>query len=143
MRPVDVILLVTLSAIWGASFMFMRYLAPLLGPLAIGLLNALLPCLVPSPPAALLEPRIALITALFAIFCSAIAYLIYYRLLAEVGPTKALTVTFLIPVFSFIWGSLFLGESIDLFMLGGSLLILCGTYLVVRPKRREIVRILP
>jgi drug/metabolite transporter (DMT)-like permease len=91
----------------------------------------LLPSLAAYPPSGILQPRVALITLVFAVLCSAIAYLIYYRLIADVGPTKALTVTFLIPVFGFIWGGMFLGESIDAFMLGGSALILCGTYLVV------------
>lgn len=96
----------------------------------------LLPSLALYPPTALMRPRVALITLLFAILCSAIAYLIYYRLIADVGPTKALTVTFLIPVFSFVWGGLFLGETIDPFMLGGSALILCGTYLVAGQSAR-------
>jgi drug/metabolite transporter (DMT)-like permease len=95
----------------------------------------LLPGLLPFPPAAILQPRVAAITLVFAILCSAIAYLIYYRLIADVGPTKALTVTFLIPVFSFLWGGLFLGERIDPVMLGGSALILGGTYLVAKAKR--------
>jgi len=97
---------------------------------------ALLPLILPSPPAALLDPRIALITLLFALLCSAVAYLIYYRLIADIGPTKALTVTFLIPVFSFLWGGIFLGESIDPVMIGGSVLVLCGTYLVAGSQRR-------
>ena len=90
----------------------------------------LLPGLAFFPPSGILQPKVALITLLFAVLCSAIAYLIYYRLIADVGPTKALTVTFLIPVFGFLWGGLFLGEAIDPIMVGGSVLILCGTYLV-------------
>ena len=91
----------------------------------------LMPGLALMPSGALFQPRVALITLAFALLYSAIAYLIYYRLISDVGPTKALTVTFLIPVFSFLWGGLAFGERIDLVMLGGTALILGGTFLVV------------
>ena len=42
--------------------------------------------------------------------CSALAYLLYFRLIADIGATGALTVTYLIPVFGVLWGVLFLGE---------------------------------
>ena len=35
---------------------------------------------------------------------TAVAYLVYFRLLASVGPTKTLTVTFLAPVFGLLFG---------------------------------------
>jgi drug/metabolite transporter (DMT)-like permease len=75
--------------------------------------------------------------AVFALLCSAVAYLIYYRLIATVGPTKALTVTFLIPVFGFVWGRLFLAEGIGPEMIAGSALILAGTFLVVSGGKRK------
>ena len=43
--------------------------------------------------------------------CGAVAYLLYFRLIADIGATGALTVTYLIPVFGVLWGALFLGES--------------------------------
>ena len=46
-----------------------------------------------------------------ALASTAIAYLIYFRLIADVGPARALTVTFLIPLFGVLWGFLFLGEA--------------------------------
>ncbi len=97
---------------------------------------AIMPALFLSGPrAAAFTPAVAGVTVLFAILCSALAYLIYYRLMAKVGPTKALTVTFLMPVFGFLWGALFLGETISLRMILGALVILGGTLLVVSPKR--------
>ena len=45
--------------------------------------------------------------------CGAIAYLLYFRLIADIGATGALTVTYLIPVFGVLWGALFLGETVD------------------------------
>lgn len=61
--------------------------------------------------------------------CTAIAYVLYYRLLIGVGPPRAMAVTFLIPVFGVLWGWLFLGESITLRILLGGGVILLGTAL--------------
>ena len=64
------------------------------------------------------------------VVCSGIAYLIYFRLIEEVGPTSALTVTFLNPVFGILWGALFLGEVVGWHTLAGSAIVLVGTALV-------------
>ena len=65
-----------------------------------------------------------------AVLCSAVAYVLYYRLIADVGPTRALTVTFLVPGFGMLWGVLFLGESIRVPMLLGFALIVTGVLAV-------------
>ena len=61
--------------------------------------------------------------------CTAIAYILYYRLLVRVGPPRAMTVAFLIPVFGVLWGWLFLDESITLRIVLGGGVILLGTAL--------------
>jgi drug/metabolite transporter (DMT)-like permease len=66
-----------------------------------------------------------------AVASTAIAYLIYFRLIADVGPSRALTVTFLIPLFGVLWGYLFLGEAITANMLAGGALIVAGTALAL------------
>jgi len=76
------------------------------------------------------------VTAL-ALASTAVAYLLYFRLIADLGPARALTVTFLIPLFGVFWGWLFLGERVGIDTLGACALILCGTWLAVRqPARR-------
>lgn len=90
------------------------------------------------PPGALTATVVANMLAL-ALLCSAVAYLLYYRLIADVGPSRALTVTFLIPAFGMLWGALFLGESITLPMLAGCALIVGGTAAVLRPPARTEV----
>jgi len=92
--------------------------------------------LLSPPPAGSVTPAVALAVVAFALLCSAVAYLIYYRLVADVGPTKALTVTFLIPVFGVLWGSLFLGERISWSTVAGAAVVLAGTYLVAIPRKR-------
>ena len=72
-----------------------------------------------------------------ALGCTAVAYILYFRLIAHVGPAKAIAVTFLIPVFGILWGALFLGEAVTPRMLGGCTVILCGTAMatgLVRPR---------
>jgi drug/metabolite transporter (DMT)-like permease len=82
---------------------------------------------VPGPVDALV---VANVVAL-ALGSTAIAYLIYFRLIAEAGPTRALTVTFLIPLFGVLWGTLFLGEPLSPNLLTGGTLVVAGTALVI------------
>lgn len=63
------------------------------------------------------------------LFCTGLAYLLYFRLIARVGPSRAVTVTFLIPAFAMLWGALFLGETITATMIGGCAVIVAGTAL--------------
>ena len=66
------------------------------------------------------------------VFCTGIAYALYFRLIARIGPAKTMAVTFLIPAFAILWGVLFLAESVTLVMLGGCAVILMGTALATQ-----------
>jgi drug/metabolite transporter (DMT)-like permease len=61
--------------------------------------------------------------------CTGLAYILYFRLIARVGPARAMTVTYLVPVFAIVWGAMFLGETPTLAMLGAGAVILLGTAL--------------
>jgi drug/metabolite transporter (DMT)-like permease len=67
-----------------------------------------------------------------AVGSTAIAYLLYFKLIANIGPARALSVTFLIPLFGVLWGYLFLDEPLTVNMLMGGSLILGGTWLAMR-----------
>lgn len=67
-----------------------------------------------------------------SLVCSGVAYLLYFRLIANVGPTRAMTVTFLLPALGMMWGVLFLDETVTLPMLGGAVMIVAGTAAVLR-----------
>ena len=58
------------------------------------------------------------------------AYILYFRLIANVGPAKAITVAYLIPAFAVIWGTLILDETVTTLMIVGCLIIFLGTALV-------------
>lgn len=78
------------------------------------------------------EPTVGIMVAVLAlgVLCSGIAYIIYFKLIEEVGTTSALTVTFLNPVFGILWGALFLHEAIGWHTIAGSAIVLLGTALV-------------
>lgn len=92
----------------------------------------LLPFLPAPPPAAAFTPAVIAAVLGISLLCSAVAFLLYFRLLADVGPTRTMTVTFLIPVFGVLWGNLFLDEPLGLGTLAGGLMVLGAVALVTR-----------
>ena len=91
--------------------------------------------LIPFLPFSRLEhiPSLKIISSIIflAFICTSLAYLIYFKLIKNIGSTKALMVHYLIPFFSMIWGNLFLQEIVTSFMLSGSLLIILGTLIAL------------
>jgi len=61
-----------------------------------------------------------------AFFCTALAYILYFRLLASAGATNSLLVTFLIPVTAIMLGTFLLGEQLAPRHFAGMALIGCG-----------------
>jgi drug/metabolite transporter (DMT)-like permease len=59
--------------------------------------------------------------------CTGIAYILYFRLVNRAGPAKALTVTFLIPVFALIYGVAFLNETVTWTMVFLGMVVVLGT----------------
>ena len=102
-------------------------------PMAVAAGSQLAAALVLAVPAALWWPSVApsstawLTIALLAVLCTGLAYLLYFRLIAHVGPANAIAVTFLIPAFAVLWGWLLLDERIGISMVVGCAVILIGT----------------
>ena len=63
------------------------------------------------------------------VLCTGIAYILYFRLIEEAGPARALAVTFVVPVFAVIYGAAFLREPVTPWMLICGGVIVCGTAL--------------
>lgn len=93
---------------------------------------ALLPLLPLWMPSAVPTPVVAANLVALGVLASGVAFILYFRLMTDVGPTRALTVTFLVPLFAFLWGALFLGEALTPGIAAGGILILAGTLLVTR-----------
>lgn len=126
---------------YAASSIYMKRYAADAKPMAIAGWSqiaaavALLPLVPFAPIRGEITPPIVANALGLALLCSSIAYLLYYRLIADVGPTRALTVAFLIPLFGMAWGAVLLGETITWPMVAGCALIVGGTFAVVRPPR--------
>lgn len=121
-----------------------RYLAGV-SPLAVATGSQFAAAVLLALPAAWLWPaampsNVAWGSALaLAGLCTALAYILYFRLMSRVGPTNAVSVTFLIPLFAILWGALFLQEAITSQMVAGGAIVLVGIALalgLVGPKPR-------
>ena len=97
-----------------------------------------MPFLPAPPPAAAFTWQVSLAVLGISLLCSAVAYLIYFRLVADIGPTRTFTVTFLIPVFGTLWGALFLHEPVGLSTLAGGAVIVVATALVLEVGKRRL-----
>jgi drug/metabolite transporter (DMT)-like permease len=95
----------------------------------------LLPPALALPPNAVPDVGTGAAVLALALGCTALGFGLFYRLLARVGPTGALSVTFLVPVFGIAWGTLFLGEHPTLATGTGLLIILAGIALVNAGQR--------
>jgi drug/metabolite transporter (DMT)-like permease len=88
--------------------------------------------LVPMSPVQAPIPAMAWLAALaLAIVSTTFAFILYYRLIADVGPVKAITVTLLVPIFGMLWGVAFLGEPLTAGRIAGCAIILAGCSLIL------------
>lgn len=116
-----------------------------LNSLSVATGSMLFPALILAPLAVLYwpatPPSISAWVAIVAmgIASTGFAYILYFRLIANVGPAKAITVAYLIPVFAVIWGVLIIDERITPLMVIGCLIIFVGTALVtgMLPRSRK------
>jgi drug/metabolite transporter (DMT)-like permease len=81
-----------------------------------------------------------LTAAALAIFCTGVAYVLYFRLIANIGPANAISVTFLVPAFAVLWGGVLLGERPTAAMGIGCAVILFGTSLATGLLKVPAVR---
>ncbi|MFZ6757418.1 DMT family transporter [Undibacterium sp. Ji50W] len=111
-----------------------QYLADV-PPLAVATGSQLISALVLAVPAFIWRPvampSVHAWVALLAltVICTALAYVLFFRLIAAVGASSTMTVPFLVPAFGVLWGLLFLDEIFTLKMAAGSSLIVLGTAL--------------
>jgi drug/metabolite transporter (DMT)-like permease len=70
------------------------------------------------------------------VVATGLAYIMYFRLLEQIGATGAVAVTYLIPLFGMVWGAIFLREAITVPMMAGCSLILAGVAITTGLLRR-------
>jgi len=73
--------------------------------------------------------------------CTALAYIIYFRLLSSVGPVRSMTTTFLIPPFGVLWGALLLDEPLSMAHIYGGVLIAAALWLVLKPAVVKVAEV--
>lgn len=95
----------------------------------------LTPLMIVAPPLGPFTWPITLSVLALAVPCSVLAYFIYFRLIANIGPTKTSTVAFLIPLFGILWAATFLGEPVNVGILAGLGVILLSIWFVLGEKR--------
>ena len=117
-------------------------------PLAVAAGSQLAAALLLAIPAAFAWPAATppamdwVAAALLALLCTGVAYILYFRLIANAGPTNAVAVTYLIPPFAILWGFVLLGESLSASIVAGCAIIFLGTSLttgILAPRRARSV----
>ena len=98
----------------------------------IGAGLVLLPLAAIQLPAAAPQPGAVLAMLYLALAGTALAYLLYFHLVAQVGPSNTLSVTLLVPVFGVLWSVLFLAEPISASAIVGLAVVLTGVLLATR-----------
>jgi len=89
----------------------------------------LLPIAIYLWPGAMPSLRSWIAVIIMGVASTGVAYILYFRLIRNVGPAKAITVTYLIPAFAMLWGYIFIDEKVTPIMIVGCLIIFLGTSL--------------
>lgn len=90
----------------------------------------LLPLAVATAPSVVPSLGVTLALIALGIVCTAVAYALYFRVLADAGVERATTVTFLVPLFAQLWGAVFLHEPVTWASAGGCALVLFAVALI-------------
>ena len=107
----------------------------------LGAALVLLPLMFVAPSRHAPTPIVLLAVVALALLGTAVAYLLYFWLIEHAGPTRALTVTFLAPIFGVLWGTVLLSEPLSLSTFIGFGIILMGTGFVtgIRLRKEPII----
>ena len=98
------------------------------------------PVAIAQLPATMPSSAVLVAVALLGVFCTAIAFLLFFRLIAEVGPVRATVITYVNPAIAVLAGVLVLAEPFTLGTALGFVLILAGSWLATGPGKRGFGR---
>jgi drug/metabolite transporter (DMT)-like permease len=120
-----------------------RYLrdVPTIGVIAVslaGVMLAYLPAAVLTAPARWPSARVTASVVTLGLVCTATAFLVFFALIAEVGPVRATVITYVNPAIAVLLGVSLLGEAFTTGIMVGLPLILLGSFLSTRPSGRGI-----
>src|SRR5438105_1245003 len=133
-----------IAALILMPFVLARYVTGVPSVTVIGVAFAV--CAVGYAPVAALQwphsvPSLAVIgsVAVLAVVCTAIAFLLFFRLIAEIGPVRATVITYVNPAVAAILGVAVLHENLTLGMGFGFALVLAGSVLATRRRAPSAV----
>jgi drug/metabolite transporter (DMT)-like permease len=130
------------ALLYGVGINLVRRHLTAYPPAAVAAVTLICAALELAPLALLTWPRHALPVSavvsavLLGVLCTGVAFVFYYRLIAQVGAARTSTVTYLIPLFGVLWAWLALHEPLTLSMALAAALILGGVALSQQPQRR-------
>jgi drug/metabolite transporter (DMT)-like permease len=134
--PITEVLLVAVCYAVGPAILS-RYLAGQPGVAVMAF--ALAACAVVYAPIAALHwpttvpsPSVLFAVGILALVCTALAFVLFGELIAEIGPVRSTVITYVNPAVAAVLGVVALGESLTLAMIGGFALILVGSVLATR-----------
>lgn len=93
------------------------------------------------PPAIVQMPRqwpsadVIAAVLILAVLCTAVAFLVFFALIDEVGPVRAPVITYVNPAVAVVLGVVFLDEPLTAAIVGGFALVLAGSVLATRRTR--------
>lgn len=144
--PIEVTPLTLLAALaamvgaffWGWAGVVIRQRTGRVPPMSLatgsivfaGLLLA--PAWAAAPPLELWTAQATIALVALGVLCSGVAYVPFFTLVRDIGPTRTLTVGLTVPALGILWGWLFLGETVTSSMLAGAALVLAALALVMR-----------
>lgn len=127
----------TAAVCYALSGVYVKRFAPHVDPIGTAGCSQLLAGLVllpfwvtNLPQVEVTVPMVLNVLAL-AVLCTTVGFLLYFRLIADVGPSRAMMVALLTPLFGVFWGALFLDERLTLPVIGGCALIIASAALVL------------
>jgi drug/metabolite transporter (DMT)-like permease len=131
---------------WGWAGVVIRQLSGRARPMSLAAGSVIFCCLILSPawltappPSAWTGGALASLIAL-GVLVSGLAYLPFFTLVRDIGPTRTLTVALAVPVLGMVWGWLLLGEAITLAMVAGAALVVLALLLVMSPAPARLKR---
>jgi len=89
-------------------------------------------------PTAVPSTQVIVAVVVLAVVCSALAFILMFKLIAEIGPIRMTAITYVNPAVAVIAGALVLSEPITIWTIIGFALILGGCALVTRPEKRPV-----
>lgn len=126
------------AAAWGLGGVMIKQRSGRVPPVALAAGTICSAALLLSPwwadaPSAAWTAEVAVSAVALGAICTGVAYLAFFRLLRDIGPSRTLSITLLIPALAMLWGWLFLGEPVTWPMLAGAALVFVALALTLRP----------